>query len=260
MLSRFSLLVLPFLIWSLTSLSFVCEALELKDFKNFPPEPHKLKHAPDAQDFLLPERTPLASSKNQQQKSSDSKQQDPKSQLAFWRYKPELQDRMREQRDVLVSAQKKQDDHEDKLMHFDVRGAGFVKRDLNEAFKLAQNYQDLHKVSEHFNKVYFDEKNQQLFLIIKALGYQARMILYIHKFEKDERKELQFEIIWGDLKGLKGAVGFEKQDDNYTEVSMMSDYTAAEFPLPKVFMSFAFEVLTEKIAKRMRSYLESEPK
>ena len=84
------------------------------------------------------------------------------------------------------------------------------------------------------------------------------MILAMDLVTEKKRSEIQFEVVWGELKGMTGAIGFENMNDESCEVSILSHYQAARFPLPKIFMGFAFEVLTQKVAEKMRSYIESE--
>ncbi len=176
-----------------------------------------------------------------------------KSDLPFWRQKEALLKKMREDRHIVVSVNKAD---LGKLISYDVKGAGYVHASLKRAFEISQNFEKLPLVSSHFRKVFFDVKNQQLFLVVEALGYETRMILTIDKIEEKKRKEIQFEVVWGELKGLRGAIGFEALDEDHTEVSILSHYQAERFPLPKVFMGFAFEVLTQQIAERMRNFIE----
>lgn len=73
------------------------------------------------------------------------------------------------------------------------------------------------------------------------------------------RSELQWEVIWGHFLGMKGVLGFEKVDDTHTEVSIQTNYEAEKLPLPRALMGFAFEVIAQKVAERMRTHLEAMP-
>ncbi len=161
---------------------------------------------------------------------------------------------MREERLIPVSVTKQ--DLRKNLISYDVKGAGVVHAGLAKAFEISQRFEKLTEVSSNFKSVFYDKKNRQLFLVVSALGYETRMILAIDQLDFKKRKEIQFEVVWGELKGLKGAIGYEALDDEYTEVSILSHYQAEKFPLPKVFMGFAFEVLTQKIAEKMRTFIE----
>ena len=58
--------------------------------------------------------------------------------------------------------------------------------------------------------------------------------------------------------GMKGVIGFERLGPRSTEVSFTGDFQAKELPLPKVLMSFALEVVTQKVAESMRHYIETQ--
>ena len=221
-----------FILYSILS---VTAAAQSKNFATFPPAPIKIERAKLPLHLWLAEE-PL------------------KADLPFWRQKETLRKKMREDRLIAVSVSKQ--NLAKALVSFDVKGAGYVHANLKQAFAISQKFSELTAVSSHFKSVYYDEKNQQLFLVLEALGYETRMILAIDIVQEKKRKEIQFEVVWGELKGLRGAIGFEALDADQTEVSILSHYQAEKFPLPKIFMGFAFEVLTQKIAEKMRVFIE----
>ncbi len=175
----------------------------------------------------------------------------------FWRKKPELMQKIREERAVLVSV--RQEDVGNKQVRFLMAGAGSVSRSKDFCFKTAQQYSKLKEVSNHFRDVNFDSKTGQLYMVTEALGYQARMILKVTPVSEDWRSELQWEVIWGHFKGMSGIVGFESLDSTHTEVSLISKYQADELPLPRVLMGLALEVITQKVAEKMRHFIEAQP-
>jgi len=175
----------------------------------------------------------------------------------FWRRNPELVRRMRDDRAILVSV--KTEKIPDDQIRFTMNGAGLVNRPKDFCFAVSQQYERLKEVSDHFKTVAFDPSSQQLFLVTEALGYQARMILKILPVSEDWRSELQWKVVWGHFKGMSGLIGFEKTHDEKTEISMSAKYEAKELPLPKALMGFALEVITQKVAERMRSYIEAQP-
>lgn len=179
----------------------------------------------------------------------------------FWK-KPELQRRMKDERAVVVNVTTDKVDAPSQkklLTKFTMRGAGHVNRDQATAFQLAQEYSRLKEVSDHFKTVKWDAASSELFLITEAMGYQARMIMKVTPQTVGSDRHLNWEVIWGHFKGMKGTIGFERVDHRKTEVSFISNYEAEELPLPKVLMGFALEVITQKVAERMRSFLEKEP-
>jgi hypothetical protein len=161
---------------------------------------------------------------------------------------------MLEERFITVSV--KHEDAPNGRVAFIMSGAGDVARPKEASFKLAQEYPRLKEVSDHFKTVSFDEKQQKLFIITEALGYQARMLMKLTPVREDWRSEVQWEVIWGSFKGMKGVIGFERLAPRLTEVSFQARFEAEELPIPKFLMGFALEVVTQKVAEKMRTYLE----
>ena len=184
----------------------------------------------------------------------------PLSQKPFWRSKPALLERMRNDREVIVSVRRETVTRgSQELQNFTMNGGGYVSRPKDFCFTVSQRYDELKNVSDHFKTVQYTPSTQQLFLITSALGWQARMLLQMEPVTEDWRSELQWEVIWGHFKGMKGLIGFEKLDERQTEISLKANYEAKELPLPKILMSFALEVITKKVAEKMRIFIESQP-
>jgi hypothetical protein len=177
------------------------------------------------------------------------------SEKPYWKSKPDLLKRMLDDRFITVSV--KREDRTDGKIIFTMSGAGDVARDKDASFKLAQDYSKLKEISDHFKAVNFDEKQQKLFIITEALGYQARMLMQLTPVQEDWRSEVQWEVIWGSFRGMKGVIGFERLGPRSTEVSFTGRFEAPELPIPKIIMGFALEVITQKVAQSMRSYLEA---
>lgn len=182
----------------------------------------------------------------------------PKDQLPFWKGKKALLERMRDQRAIFVSVKSEKVSRDPELIRFSMQGAGWVSRNKETSFRVAQQFSKLKDVSSHFKTVQYNPTQQQLFLITEALGYQARMILDIRPVEEDWRSELQWKVVWGHFKGMTGVIGFEKAEEDKTEVSLTARYEAKELPLPKILVGFALEVVTQKVAEKMRSFIETQ--
>jgi len=191
--------------------------------------------------------------------TSEAKAELSKTELPFWKRKPELQKKIREDRAIFVSVRREDLERDPGLMRFTMLGVGLVARPKDFCFRLGQQYHRLIQISDHFRTVNHDPRTNQLFLITEALGYQARMILKLNPVSEDGRSEIQWEVIWGAFKGMTGIIGFEKDGESKTEVSVMAKYEAKELPIPKVLMGFALEVITQKVAEKMRTYIESQP-
>ncbi len=216
---------------------FVLAESKEKALARFPPEPIKFARTKKVVGLILPSE-PSAS------------------EMPFWRNKVQIRKKMLEDR--LISVSVNTSTLPSGMVAFDVKGAGIVHAPRESAIKTSLEFDQLTKVSSNFKSSYYDEKNSQLFVVIEALGFETRMILAIDRVVEKKRSEIQFEVVWGELKGMAGAIGFENVNDESCEVSILSHYEAAKLPLPKVFIGFAFEVVTQKIAEKMRSFIESQ--
>lgn len=183
----------------------------------------------------------------------------PKSEQPFWKRNTKVAAKIRDERAIVVSVKREDVAQDPELMRFTMMGAGWVSRPKDFCFQLGQQYHRLKEVSDHFRTVRFDPTSNQLFLITEALGYQARMILQVTPVSEDWRSEIQWKVIWGHFKGMTGVMGFEKVADDKTEISVQARYEAKELPVPKILMGFALEVVTQKVAEKMRGYLEAQP-
>lgn len=206
-----------------------------RPFSQFPPAPTKFAHQKKSSGLVLVENP------------NDEE-------IPFWRSKNSIHSKMIEDRYIPVSVTKiNLPNH---MIAFDVKGAGIVHTSAANAYKVSQEFNKLTEVSSHFKSAVYDEKNSQLFLVLEALGFETRMIMAIDLVVTKKRSEIQFEVVWGELKGMTGAIGFEPSGDDSCEVSILSHYQAKSFPLPKIFMGFAFEVITQKVAEKMRTFIE----
>jgi ribosome-associated toxin RatA of RatAB toxin-antitoxin module len=178
----------------------------------------------------------------------------PASAKPYWKSRPALMKRMLDERYITVSV--KRDDLPNGRVVFTMAGAGDVNRDKDASFKLAQDYPKLKEISSHFKTVSFEDKSQKLFIVTEALGYEARMLMQLTPVTEDWRSEVQWEVIWGSFKGMKGVIGFERLGARATEVSFQGRFEANELPMPRFLMGFALEVVVQKVAEKMRTYLE----
>ena len=176
----------------------------------------------------------------------------------FWE-KPANRKKLKDDRAVLVSVNTEDVKDRQGNVRLAMAGAGYVNRSREHAFKLSQEYWRLQDVSDHFKTVKWDPAKSELFVITEALRYQARMILKITPSNDDVAKKsrIGWEVIWGHFLGMKGEIALESIDAKTTLISLRGNYEAKELPLPKVLMGFALEIITQKVAEKMRTYIET---
>lgn len=184
-----------------------------------------------------------------------SKAQFPKQEKQpFWRGKESLEKRMRDERFIAVSV--RSESAANKGTKFTIVAGGIVAQTRSRSFAIAQRYEDLQKVSDHFKTVKFNPTNQRLFIVAQALGYQERMILEMRPLEGKTWAELQWQNVWGRFKGMTGVIRFTEITEGQTEISIQSAWEGEHLPLPKVLLGLAFEVIVQKVAQRMRDFIE----
>ena len=59
---------------------------------------------------------------------------------------------------------------------------------------------------------------------------------------------------------MKGFIGFESASLGTTEMSLIASYQSKVLPLPKILMGLALEVVTQKVAEKLRAFVETEYK
>jgi len=177
----------------------------------------------------------------------------------FWEKKPKLIQAMRDERRIVVSSKVvRLGGREQPQDHFQIQGAGWVKAEASEAFRVAQDYARLPEISEHFRKVTWVAERRELFLQMAALGYVAEMKLAMRALEQKAERELSFEVIEGHFLGLKGRLVFTpKMQGEVTQVALFVDHKSAELPLPRALMGVVLEAIAEKVAQRMRRHIEA---
>gem|GEM_PF-2475142 len=156
--------------------------------------------------------------------------------------------------------EKKVNDNETSVQteeNFRVVGAGTVNSPLPEIFQDVQEFENLPKVSSYFKTIRHDKKNQLFYLRLEALGYVARMFMkYKVTLDLKNEKQLDFQVVKGTFKGMAGHYNFKKVSEKKTEVAMWSFFKSQKLPIPDVFLKFTLEVISKKVAQKMRTYLE----
>ncbi len=171
----------------------------------------------------------------------------------FWEDQPEIENKLVRERKIPVQAVSKDVDSQ---VEFAMAAGGMVSAPLRFTFETARQYDQLKEVSGHFKKVQYNAQDQKLFLHLEALGYQARMLLQIQSVEAPQRAQIQWEVIAGHFKGMTGIIDFKDHEFQKTRMALRARYKAKVLPLPKVLMGFALEVITQKVAEKMRVYIE----
>lgn len=185
--------------------------------------------------------------------------QDKLSPPPFWKEKKKIFEQINEERRLVVTASI--DKNSENLYEMRVQAAGLVNKNLQEAWAIIQKFEALPSVDERFRAVQYFPERQRLFLHMAAYGYHAKMILELKFGESQLAREMHFESVEGSFRGMKGIIRLEDNTRQKTEISMTTNYTSENLPLPKILIgvglgSLGLEVVGQQVASQMRSFIE----
>ena len=63
-------------------------------------------------------------------------------------------------------------------------------------------------------------------------------------------------VVWGGFQGMIGDIEFSSLKPNKTEALLTSTFDDKEVPLPAIFKTFLLEIIVQRVAISMRSYIE----
>lgn len=179
----------------------------------------------------------------------------------FWRSKAAVAKRILDENLVVVSSDVTDVKGTDKYL-LNIVAGGALDVPLEFAFNEMTKYDDLKKIDTHFEESKYDTKKKILFIKVAALGYYADMHLKLNEVATTSKdtKQVHWECVEGQFKGMKGVFEAKEISSKKTEISMTAKYEAAKIPLPKVLMGFGLEVLGRQTAIKMRDYIKHQYK
>ena len=107
-------------------------------------------------------------------------------------------------------------------------------------------------------EVQYTEPTQQLRLHLATLGYHARMLLKLEHRTAAKVEEIHWRAAEGSFEGMLGTIRMEDDGRQGTELSLSADYEASKLPLPKTLMGLGLEIVAQRVAIKMRDYIESQ--
>lgn len=138
---------------------------------------------------------------------------------------------------------------------------GIVAAPYQNTLKIVTDYSQLKDVSGHFRKVVYRKDNQRLYLLVGAMGYVAQLWMQLKENQdKEEVYRLDWVIDRGKFKGMQGQIIYEPIGFRHTRIQMKSKLQAKKLPLPPIISRLALEVLSHRVASRMRTYIETQSK
>lgn len=182
----------------------------------------------------------------------------------FWKSKPDVEKKILNDGLIVVSADTDKVEGNPPLQVMKVVSGGAVDAPWDFTYKTITDYDKLTKVDDHFKESKYNKEKNTLFLYMAALGYHARMNLQLKNVDvsnsKHRIKQVQWECIEGQFKGMKGVFQIEEIERQKTEISMTAVYRSETLPLPKVLMGLGLEIIGRQVATKMRDYITNQYK
>ncbi len=175
----------------------------------------------------------------------------------FWEARPKAQSKIYEDKEIVVSVTAKKSDK--KTTRLTMLGIGVLNRPIAKAFKLSKDFSNLKKVSDYIKDVQFNNHNSRLYLHSKAFGYHAIMFMNYQFVESKGQKEIRFHIFKGTFAGMIGVIRFKDYKRRKSEIQLLAQYDYVDLKIPKFFIEFGLEVVLQKIASKLRVFIEKAP-
>jgi hypothetical protein len=176
----------------------------------------------------------------------------------FWRAKPEVYERIKNERYVAISVLSKPT--AEKQNHLTISGGGMMNVPQDYAFLAGTHYKNLSRVSDYVREVKFNASLQELYVMFTAFRYQAPVTLKLREDLVGDKKILHYTVIKGVFTGMTGRLEFLSLGPKRTEIGIWGDFRYQDWPIPKLFLEFGLEVVLQKFGERLRSLTESDYK
>lgn len=173
----------------------------------------------------------------------------------FWREKEDVFARITELRAVIVSVQT-EDLQKDSGQRLITQGAGLVAAPLGFTYAQAKKFENIPSMTSYVRKVRYKKERQELFMHLEAFAYHARIWMRVELDEESTDKQIRFRIIKGVFKGMEGVFAFEDYRRRKTQISMTASYEFDKLPVPAFFARFGLEWVLQKMAERLRDFVE----
>jgi len=171
-----------------------------------------------------------------------------------WWEKPETLKKIREQHQVMVVV--KEVKPAQGPSYYSLTGAGNLR--ATRAFTLQRilAFDELQKISPYFKKVVHQPELKRVFFLLEAYGYEARLLIKYRVEDLPEKTVFHWNVVWGGFQGMIGTIELKDLKADKTEAVLKSQFDDKEIPLPKIFKSFALELVIHHVAKGMRRDIE----
>ena len=181
--------------------------------------------------------------------------------LPVWKQNSVIYQKVQAERVIFVAA-----DWKENSLSWDFVGGGHVRADLATSWHQTTQYANLAHLKWFFKKVSYDFKQQRLSLDIQFLGFRRSLVVKINERRESERARIDFIVIEGFFRDLKGELVLETlgsrvknlpgMTSEVTELSLNATYPHQVKLFDWVFRSGA-ETMMHYVASELRRQIES---
>lgn len=177
----------------------------------------------------------------------------------FWKSKEKAVERI-QNGEILVAVTSNSPQKSSPKNHLRILGGGHVGAPVEFVVKQALDFENAAKISEHIKSAKYDAAARTLEIGVGAFGHTGKMKLAIATSPQDKPRSIEFTVIEGSMKGLKGKFDFAEVPGKspQTEVGIDAEFRYDDFPVPKVFLEFGLEVVFQRMAGRLRGHVEEQ--
>lgn len=177
----------------------------------------------------------------------------------FWRSKEKVYARIRN-REIVVSVVQRASTPGGPRQTLIASGGGQSSAPCDFIFAQSLRPQELAQASDYIKSSTFDPKTSRVDLQIEALGRSAALTVALLPFAEAVPRRLEFEIVKGPMTGFRGALSFTEISAKTCEVGLAAVYGFDQSPLPRSFLEFGLEVIFQRMAARLRAFVEEKNK
>lgn len=176
----------------------------------------------------------------------------------FWKAKPEVYRRIKEDGAIVVSAKSTKEKSIKKVV---LTSAGWVKVPLDFVYQKSIEFDRYANILPYVEETSFDKSTSELTAKGSFISVKANVKIKMEpSFNQDEAK-IKWTILKGMFEGMSGTILMEKvqstQADEYTQCSLSASYQG-EGKIPDFLLNWGLEFVGQKMAYKMRNHVETE--
>lgn len=175
--------------------------------------------------------------------------------LPFWKAKEKVYERVKNGEIIVAVKSQSVSEPGTAKNLMTIHGGGHTGAPIDFVYAKATDFEQLGKVSGYIKSARFDADQGVLEITVAAFGFEGKMklILQLHPPQR-----IEFLVASGSMQGMTGTILLTSLSPLKTEVGVETRFRYNDFPAPRVFLEFGLEVVFQRMAARLRAYVEEE--